>query len=73
MGYVRTGNGTALLFRMFKVVPTCVQPRGRRGCPQRCGLAQVWGQRQGVSKRTFLVSSDKRRGAPDLWPHFTGH
>lgn len=27
----------------------------------------------GVSKCTSLISSDKRRGAPDLWPHFTGH
>lgn len=27
----------------------------------------------GVSKRAFLISSDKCCGAPDLWPHFTGH
>lgn len=26
-----------------------------------------------ASKRTFLISYDKRRGAPDLWAHFTGH
>lgn len=27
----------------------------------------------GVSKRTFLISSDKCCRAPDLWPHFMGH
>lgn len=27
----------------------------------------------GVSKCTFFILSDKRHGAPDLWPHFTGH
>ena len=27
----------------------------------------------GVSKHPFLISCDKRGGAPDLWAHFTGH
>lgn len=58
--------------------PPCRHPEGGRwrGSAQHRGLAADGVNNKstaGASKHTFLISPDKHRGAPDLWPHFTGH